>query len=325
MLAVLQSSLSFKPGFDAVAVGPRVSGHAAATHNGKVLVHGGLTDGAGSPCTDELWSFDPEARAWSQLAPVGGPGVRMYAASAVVGDHFYSTGGWDPGAPGSGGEFKDEVWKMDLATLEWTQLPALPGGPASRHTACAVGGKVVVQTFRGTIVVDGDAVSEQPTSGDAPLGFSMSAACALNDAEMLVFGGSTKEQGMTADAYVLDTRTWAWRKLRAAAGEAPTPRGSACAAAVDATTAIVFGDAGLGGGGYGGGAGLTPYDETWRLTVDGETATWSRLDNLGTPPAPRVAASLNKLPSGDFLLHGGWTPKGDKETFAESHVLDLGM
>ena len=46
---------------------------------------------------------------------------------------------------------------------------------------------------------------------------------------------------------------------------------------------------------------------------------------LGTPPAPRVAASLNKLPSGDFLLHGGWTPKGDKETFAESHVLDLGM
>ena len=146
MLALLLSaSLSFKPGFDAVAVGPRVSGHAAATHNGKVLVHGGLTDGAGSPCTDELWSFDPEARAWSQLAPVGGPGVRMYAASAVVGDHFYSTGGWDPGAPGSGGEFKDEVWKMDLATLEWTQLPALPGGPASRHTACAVGG-IVVQT-----------------------------------------------------------------------------------------------------------------------------------------------------------------------------------
>ena len=61
------------------------------------------------------------------------------------------------------------------------------------------------------------------------------------------------------------------------------------------------------------------------IKVDGETATWSRLDNLGTPPAPRVAASLNKLPSGDFLLHGGWTPKGDKETFAESHVLDLGM
>ena len=48
--------------------GPRVSGHAAATHSGKVLVHGGLTDGAGSPCTDELWSFDPEARAWSQHA-----------------------------------------------------------------------------------------------------------------------------------------------------------------------------------------------------------------------------------------------------------------
>ena len=100
-----------------------------------------------------------------------------------------------------------------------------PGRPGVAHTACAVGGKVVVQTFRGTIVVDGDAVAEQPTSGDAPLGFSMSAACALNDAEMLVFGGSTKEQGMTADAYVLDTRTWAWRKLRAAAGEAPTPRG----------------------------------------------------------------------------------------------------
>lgn len=71
--------------------------------------------------------------------------------------------------------------------------------------------KIIVHTFRSTIVCDGDSVLEQPTTGESPIGFSMCAAAALDEHDMLIFGGSTKEQGMTADAYVLDTRTWAWR------------------------------------------------------------------------------------------------------------------
>eukprot|EP00908_Phaeocystis_cordata_P025202 Transcript_7650.p1 GENE.Transcript_7650~~Transcript_7650.p1 ORF type:complete len:347 (-),score=93.41 Transcript_7650:264-1241(-) len=308
------SPSTWSPG---VAVGPRVSGQAAAVDaNGRVLAYGGLTNGAGSPTTNELWAYDKSV--WTKIESSGGPGQRMYAASAVLGDKFFLFGGWDPEAPGTGGSFLDESWRLDLKTLEWAQLTALPGGPVSRHTACSVGDKIVIQTFRGTVLCDGEAVVEQPTTGEAPLGFSMSAAAPLGEHEMLLFGGSTKNQGMTADAYVLDTRTWAWRKLTAA-GAAPTPRGSACAAAVDDNTCVVFGGAGLGGGGYAGGAGLTPFDETWTIKVEGDNAVWTRLD-LGAPPAPRVAASLSRLSSGELLLHGGWTPT-TKETFEESHVL----
>ena len=308
------SPSTWSPG---VAVGPRVSGQAAAVDaNGRVLAYGGLTNGAGSPTTNELWAYDKSV--WTKIESSGGPGQRMYAASAVLGDKFFLFGGWDPEAPGTGGSFLDESWRLDLKTLEWAQLTALPGGPVSRHTACSVGDKIVIQTFRGTVLCDGEAVVEQPTTGEAPLGFSMSAAAPLGEHEMLLFGGSTKNQGMTADAYVLDTRTWAWRKLTAA-GAAPTPRGSACAAAVgrpvcgpnprplgidrtdacvrraraDDNTCVVFGGAGLGGGGYAGGAGLTPFDETWTIKVEGDNAVWTRLD-LGER-LPRLSSRHSTL------------------------------
>ena len=71
-----------------VAVGPRVSGQATAVDaNGRVLAHGGLTNGAGSPVTNDLWVYDKTM--WTKLDASGGPGRRMYAASAILGDGFY--------------------------------------------------------------------------------------------------------------------------------------------------------------------------------------------------------------------------------------------
>ena len=169
---------------------------------------------------------------------------------------------------------------------------------------------------------------EQPTTGEAPVGLSMCAAAPLGDSSMLVFGGSTKAQGMSADVYVLDTARWAWRKLRpegsAEDGRVPTPRGSSSAAPEGEGSCLIFGGAGLGGGGYEGGAGLRAFDETWRVRVDGDVAQWECVHEGGAEgaPAPRVAASLSALPSGAFLLQGGWDPKS-KDTFDEPHVLSL--
>lgn len=116
------------------AIGPRVSGQAAAVDtDGRVLAFGGLTDGAGSPTTNELWSYAGDT--WSKVETSAGPGKRMYAASAVLNGAFYLFGGWDPEAPGSGGSFKDETWKLDLRSRQWTRLDALPCGSVSRHTA----------------------------------------------------------------------------------------------------------------------------------------------------------------------------------------------
>lgn len=186
-------------------------------------------------------------------------------------------GGWNPGDPGSGGIFLDSVYLFDLKDLSSQEMAPVPGGPVSRHAACTVGNRVVVITFRGVLVWDGegDSLREQPTTGEGPEGLSMwmagtlarnsgevrtddaaghflrCAVTALGGSELLVFGGSTREQRMSSDAFVLDTESWAWRKLKVAPGSAaPTPRASSCAAPVDADRCVVFGGAGLGGDGY---------------------------------------------------------------------------
>ena len=246
----------------------------------------------------------------------------MYAAGAVLDGSLFVFGGWDPEAPGSGGSFKDEIWRLDLDHLRWSQLDVpLPTGPVSRHTACTVGDKIVLHTFRSTVVYEHGTVREQRTTGEAPDGFSMCAAAPLGSDSMLVFGGSTKTQGMSADAYVLDTASWHWRRLNPTGDARPSPRASCSIAALDGSTCLVFGGAGLGGGGYEGGAGLTAFDELYTVSVDGDEATWSHLDNPSSPSA-RVAAALTPLPSGAFLLHGGWDPK-TKATYDQSAILML--
>jgi len=305
---------------------PRVSGHSVATDakNDRVFLFGGLTGFAGSPATDRLWSFT-ENEGWNIVkTKTPGPGPRMYAAASILDDSLYVLGGWDPGAPQSGGTFKDEVWSLDLNTLEWnlSENP-LPCGPISRHTACKVGDdSIVVHTFRGVLVVDRDGtVREQPTTGEAPDGLSMCAAVPLGDSAMLVFGGSTRTQDLSSDAFVLDTETWEWQKFESENG--PAPRASSCAAALsgDKNRCVVFGGACLGEGGYEGGAGLKAQEDTWILTVDGGRAEWVRVEDDGkTHPAPRLAASLSPLGGGGLLLQGGWDPA--EGTFDDTWLLE---
>lgn len=328
-------ALGFAPtAWKTASAGPKVSGHAASIGpDGGVYCFGGLTGSAGSPCTAELWRFSDDK--WEHLKTTGGgPGPRMYSASAVLNSNFYLIGGWDPEGPGSGGTFKDEVWKLDLKRLSWEALAPIPCGAVSRHAACTVGDRVLVHTFRGLFVLDeaSGTLREQPTHGDTPGAVSMCAFSCLASHEALLFGGSTKTQEMTADAHVLDIGTWTWRKLRRDGDGGPSPRASACAAPLAAAakqdegpSCIVFGGAGLGGGGYDGGRGLVAFDETWRLRVDGDVARWEQVADAasdgGASPRARVAASLSALPAGrGLLLHGGWDP-ASKETFEASSVL----
>lgn len=91
------------------ATAPRVSGHVAVTDHdhGQVFLFGGLTGSAGSPCTDQLWTTTTtttpndgnDDASWHLVDTKTGPGPRMYAASAILGDSMYVMGGWDPGEP----------------------------------------------------------------------------------------------------------------------------------------------------------------------------------------------------------------------------------
>ena len=241
---------------------------------------------------------------------------------------------------GSGGTFLDETWRLDLVSLRWklSDKDKLPCGPVSRHAACTVGGnKLVMHTFRGVFVKTLDtggresSWTEQPTTGEGPEGLSMCAMTPLTDNSLLVYGGSTKTQELSEDAFVLNTETWEWTKLSGNNDSRPQARASPCAAQCGENQCIIFGGACLGGGGYEGGAGLQAQHDTWLLTVvDGTKAVWERVavtnDDRNCGPKARLAATLSALPSsssvgdsGGFLLSGGWDPKGG--TFDDVWVL----
>mmetsp|Transcript_15590 Transcript_15590/g.48251 ORF Transcript_15590/g.48251 Transcript_15590/m.48251 type:complete len:331 (+) Transcript_15590:496-1488(+) len=309
--------------WSSVGTGPKISGAATATAaDGRVLMWGGLNEN--KEAVDTLWAYDG---AWTAVATSGSaPAKAMYAAAAVQPfnsrEEFVVCGGWDPGAKGSGGTFSDAVHALDLKTLEWMSDDPLPCGAVSRHGAAAVDGRIFVHTFRdGVVRRDACGIAKSHlTTGDAPEGVSMCAVAPLADPApaLLVFGGSTKTQGFSADAYVLDAASYEWRRLDAPGG--PGPRGSCCAAAVDGSRVVVFGGAGVAASGYDGGKGLRASDETWLLTVDGDRGTWELLDVAGPPP--RVAASLELLPDASLLLAGGWDP-ATGATFDDCWTLTL--
>ena len=291
--------------------GPKISGAATGvTACGKLLLFGGLDENR--VASGDCWVFD--GGSWAKVATTGGgPGPRMYASGNVQRtgsrEEFVVAGGWDPEAAGSGGSFKDDVWALDVATMAWMREDPLPCGPVSRHGSVAVADRSYVHTFREDHVLRRDAcgvLKAHRTSGDAPNGMSMCAMAPLGDSgRLVVFGGSSKDQGFSGETRLLDTRTYEWTKLSCAG---PSPRGSCAAAALDGSRVLVFGGAGVGPAGYDGGKGLVATDETWVLTVDdaADAAKWTKVDAPHAPP-PRVAASLEALP-GRLVLCGGWDP-----------------
>jgi len=199
-------------------------------------------------------------------------------------------------------------------------LPACLPDAYSRHSACALDDRrtVVILTHKGTLVFDGEGFVAPQTSGCAPEGLSM-CTCAAVGRDVLVFGGATRRQEMSADVFALDTTTWRWRKLRSV-GTPPSPRASACGCAcADGATLAVYGGGGIRTE-YAGGKGLRAFDDLYTLKVRGDVAEWRRVAEACTGQ-PRVAASLD-LVDDVPVLHGGWDP-ASTATFETTHTLAL--
>ena len=313
---------------------PKVSGHAsAATYDERIILFGGLTGSAGSPTTADLWIYD-QGSGWRMIPRndqgVNRPRQRMYAASAVLENSFYLIGGWDPGNPGSGGTFLDDIWRLSLDTLKWDRVETSLPYPVSRHSACAVSSNTIaMQTYKGMLLLSPDggdcSVLEQPTTGEGPDGLSMCGSASLGSVgesgrRILIFGGSTKTQELSSAAYVLDTKSWTWTKLESKRkGEGPSPMASPCAASAGDNVCVIFGGATLGKDGYAGG--LIPQDDTWLCTVndDSTIADWEMIAAGDSSPEGRVAASLTTV-GDEFCLQGGWDPVS-KETYDQTWVL----
>ena len=328
---------------------PSRSGHtAAADVDGNVWLFGGYAEEDGEKKRDvvsDLWRFSTGG--WEcvqQSAPRGSrsdrPGPRLATCSAVIDGELLVFGGWDPEEAGTGGSILDDVWALDLSTQKWSQCEPMPRGPTSRHVAAAVGGTLVVHTFRclASVLVWDKAfrrLVEQPTSGTPPSSRGLHAGAALGEHTLIVFGGAAKDGGMSNEAHALDTRTWEWRALATPPSEggllgklfgggfptasAPTPRAGACAAPVDVGIVVCCGaEAST--------SGLNPRADCWLLRADEanlDDASWELLagDEAADAPMARNAASLVPLADGKLLLTGGWHPF--VSTFADSRVLEL--
>ncbi len=103
--------------------------------SGKVLLFGGLNKGAGSLLSD-TWLYDAATNTWQQVSTPTAPSARQWPSLACDGNGiFYLFGGWRVDAGGGLGQYLDDTWKFDMATMQWTQLFPLESPIAQSQAA----------------------------------------------------------------------------------------------------------------------------------------------------------------------------------------------
>jgi N-acetylneuraminic acid mutarotase len=163
----------------------------------------------------------------------------MYAASSAIESKLYLIGGWDPEKLGSGGDFKSDIWMFDTHTNEWEEICDM-NTSISRHSACTIGNKIIINTFRNVFVIENNQLQDKRTTGDSPVGLSMS-ACVPMGSHVLIIGGTDKNQSMHNEIFALNTKNWKWTKF----SSDMKPRAGLCAAPINNSSCLVFGGAGL--------------------------------------------------------------------------------
>jgi hypothetical protein len=101
----------------------------------RALLYGGRYREGSSGDYDvlgDLWAFDFASASWTELDTSGdGPTPRSSAAATVVGDTLYLFGG-NTSASGLSFVPRDELYALDLLTLEWREIVLDAPRPAAR-------------------------------------------------------------------------------------------------------------------------------------------------------------------------------------------------
>lgn len=108
--------------------------------SGKVLLFGGLDKGAGALLSD-TWLYDAATNTWQQVSTATAPSARQWPSLTCDGNGvFYLFGGWRVDAGGGLGQYLDDTWKFDMATMQWTQLsPSASPPPQSQGALLYLG------------------------------------------------------------------------------------------------------------------------------------------------------------------------------------------
>jgi hypothetical protein len=214
-------------------------GHAAIfdpSHN-RVLVFGGI---GSSGVRNDVWQLDVATRTWTDVTPSGpGPQARAYFPGVYdsARNSMIIFGGFDPPQ----WIFMNDVWELDLDSLEWRQVHpsgTAPSGRSSCNCALSVqrnmlivcggqsGNEMLDEEWGLDLTPGAEAWSRLTTTGDR-LGVRNSAATTIDPAgdRMICFGGFDYPgyYRFFADLHVLDVATLQWSELHPS-GDVPSAR-----------------------------------------------------------------------------------------------------
>lgn len=292
---------------------------AADPETGQLLLFGGR-DANGAPFGD-TWVYTVAENAWT---PVAGPAPSPRFGQAVALDAanraLYLFGGQADGAT-----FFNDVWRFDLDTLTWAEIPTGDTRPATRYGTSAVldsDGQVIVShgfTFDGRF---DDTWSLDPATGAwtdlSPSPETRPLKRCLHEAiwdadqgRMLLFGGCASGFGPCplGDLWAFDPASRTWTEVTPADG--PAARTNP-ALVHDSASGAVWLIAGLAESGY--------TADLWALDLAGGTPAWSDATQGDLIPEPRASHDAATL-HGETWLFGGY---GNAGPLADLWVLQGG-
>jgi len=260
--------------------------------NGKVLVAGGTSFGAGLFTSTEL--YDPAAGTWSATGSLGSARVfhvtmQIQDGSVLVAGGFY---------PYPWSQYRANTERYDPATGTWT--PAYGQGSAREgHTATLLpNGKVLVAggNLGYSLALNSAELFDPATNAWTPTGSlgtsrTNQTATLLPNGKVLAVGGWEDTGGATAptaSAEIYDPSLGTW-----------TPTGRMNTARAGHTATLLQGGKVLITGGDSSGVAPGASAEIY----DTSSGTWSSTGSMGTARAGHTATLL---PNGTVLVAGGW-------------------
>lgn len=270
--------------------------------------------------TSSSWVNIPHT---SQRTPL----PRYEHAAAMLGQSFCVVGG------NCGGRYLNDVWKLNIKTMEWSQVqtkpfvspsighaveqdpqkqqPALP--PIAGHTVTAwndtlviIGGHTKVKDTSLTVqVMDlaGEVAKLAPGGNLPPPRGSHTAS--LLGRRIYVFGGEDPHRRPVGDLWYLDLDSMSWGQPEVS-GKPPSPRSAHAAAVYENRYLIVFG----------GGSVATCLSDVHVLDTHAIPMTWSQPKVSGLKVTPRAGHTGVVVGSVWYLVGGGNNVKGCTDMLA---------
>ena len=291
--------------------------HGFTSAGAELYVHGGF----GGDVLSDLHSFDPAARAWTDLSGA----VNGTPPAARFGHGFTSTGGnlYVHGGSSNSNNPLSDLHSLDPVAMAWAALSeeveGVPPTARYRHGFASVAAKLYVYGGQD----DTDALSELrsfdpaamawtdlsdtvkgiPPTARGGLGFTSAGG------KLYVFGGYT-DNGLVNDLHVYDPAATAWANLSAVA------EGAAPAVRYEHGFASAGGELYVHGGEDGDGNPLSDFH-----SFDPAARVWTDLSGAvqGTPPTASYSHGFASA-GGRLYVHGGVGENNN--LLSDLHVFD---